>query len=806
MDATHAQAPTILTVFGATGDLMAKKVVPSLWYLSERGRLPQDFVVVGYGRREWDDARFRQHVASILDERTKAAEDPQACEAFLGRMHWAHGQFDDEAAYAQLAERLGAVDESWGTCANKLFYLAVPPEYVRGILEHLAQGGLTKECGGERGWTRVLVEKPFGRDAKTSRELDELLARLFREEQVYRIDHYLAKEMLQGVLAFRFSNNLFEPMWNAQGVERIDIALLEEIGVEDRGAFYDGVGALRDVGQNHLLQMLALVTMDQPASLAADHVRTARARQLADLRPLTPEQVAEDTFRAQYDGFREVEGVSPDSATETYFKLRTRLAGPRWGGVPVYLESGKRMGGVCKEIVVTLRHTTPCLCPDDHHFRNRVTFRIEPDETITISFRTKRPGFERDLEQRAFDFFLYEKQEKAQYVEEYATLLDDAICGDQTLFVSTDEIREMWRFIDPIMSGWAEDVVPLEHHKPGTDDILIRADETLALAEMERAVGVVGLGRMGAGLARNLLEHDWRVVAWNRTHSKAEALASDGAEAVMTFAELAQRLPRPRTVWVMLTAGDATETALFGEGGLADVLDEGDLVIDGGNSYYKDAPRRAAKLAERGIGFLDVGTSGGPAGARHGACLMVGGQRREFEAARALFEDVSVPGGYRFFEGHGAGHFVKMVHNGIEYGMMQAVAEGFAILRRAEWSLDLDDVAEVYNRGSVIESRLVGWLRDAFALHGTVLEGVSGSVGHTGEGEWTVRAARELGVEDRVIEAALQFRLDSERNPSYIGQVLSALREQFGQHEVAPPTSPPANQPSEPTPPVATVR
>jgi len=253
-------------------------------------------------------------------------------------------------------------------------------------------------------------------------------------------------------------------------------------------------------------------------------------------------------------------------------------------------------------------------------------------------------------------------------------------------------------------------------------------------------------------------------------------------EGVRSLADLVAALEPPRTIWLMLTAGKPNDQVLFGEGGLVEMLEPGDVVIDGGNSYYRDAAGRAERLAERGIHFMDCGTSGGPGGARTGACLMIGGHGEDFERLEALFADVALPDAYRFFEGHGAGHFVKMVHNGIEYGMMQAIAEGFQIMRMSEYGLDLSAVADVYQHGSVIESRLVGWLAEAFEFHGEALEGVSGMVGHTGEGEWTVRTAEEMGLEARVIQGALEFRKESERNPSYAGQVLSALRNRFGGH------------------------
>ncbi|MBE0476434.1 MAG: glucose-6-phosphate dehydrogenase [Coriobacteriia bacterium] len=782
--ATGKPRPTVLVVFGATGDLMARKIAPALHHLWTEDRLPSRFEVVGFSRRDWSDDQLREHVSGILRQRFHAAD-----ESFLGMFRYHRGTFEDDAAYGRLADDLRRRDDEAGECANKLFYLAVPPEHYRVILGRLASSGLTRPCSDEEGWTRVLVEKPFGKDVATSRELDELLGSLFAEEQVYRIDHYLAKEMLQGILSFRFSNNLFEPSWTAEAVERIDITLLEEIGVEGRAGFYDGVGALRDVGQNHLLQMLALVTMDRPRVMDASSIRARRAEALRRLPRLSPQQAAASSFRAQYEGYRGIERVDPHSTTETYFKLRTTLRDPRWDGVPFTLESGKRLPEVRKRIDVTFRHPQPCLCPPDgRHVRNRVSFTLEPEEGIHIGFWAKRPGLELRLEERRFDFLLYE-QGRAPYVEEYAKLLLDAVLGDQTLFVSTEEVRAMWGFIDPFLRAWAEDLTPLASYEPGSAAILEQADRSvegrapLVQAQgVRREIAVIGLGKMGSGIARNLLDHGWRVVGWNRTHAVAEGMAAEGLEPARTFAEAVRALTPPRVVWMMLPAGAVTEEALLGEAGVARLLEPGDVLVDGGNSFHADTAARARGIVELGVDFLDCGTSGGPAGARNGACLMIGGRREAFERLRPLWEDLTVPGGFAFFEGHGAGHFVKMVHNGIEYGMMQSVAEGFAILRASPYGIDLLSAAEVYAHGSVIESRLLGWLRGAYETWGTELEGVSGVVGRTGEGEWTVRAAEELGVPAPVIARSLRFRVESEAAPSYAGRVLSALRSMFGGH------------------------
>ncbi len=298
-------------------------------------------------------------------------------------------------------------------------------------------------------------------------------------------------------------------------------------------------------------------------------------------------------------------------------------------------------------------------------------------------------------------------------------------------------------------------------------------------------IAVVGLGKMGQGIALQLQEKGWRVVAYNRSREKTEEIAKAGIVPSYTYKELIQKCESsPRIVWIMLPAGDAVEEAIFADEGILTYLQPGDIIIDAGNSFYKDAARRELALAKKNIQFLDVGVSGGPSGARNGACLMIGGNEPLFKYLEPLFKALSIERGYAHFKGAGAGHFVKMVHNGIEYGMMQAIAEGFNVLKSSEYQLNLTEVSRIYNQGSVIESRLIGWLKKAYEASGEDLQEISGSINSTGEGEWTVKTAEEMGVPVPIIKGSFEFRKESNRSPSYTGQVVSALRGQFGGHAV----------------------
>jgi glucose-6-phosphate 1-dehydrogenase len=795
----QVRIPTVFVVLGVTGDLTAKKIAPALFNLFEKKLLPPKFAFVGVSRRDWGDAELREHIRAILHVKAPHATE-RSINGFLKLVTYGKAHFDKLSDYAALNDKLRAIDDRWGMCTNKLFYLSVPPQFYDEIFENLHKSHLTDPCSPEEGWTRVVVEKPFGSDEKTAKALDAHLARLFKEEQIYRIDHYLAKETFQNILAFRFANDLFESAWSNEHIERINIREWENVGAEDRGSFYESVGALRDVGQNHLLQMLALTTMDEPRGLGAEAIRQKRAEILETLELPTARDIKEKTFRAQYEGYQKIKGVAPKSQVETYFRVVGSLAHPRWQGVPIVMEAGKRLVGPREEetteIEVIFRGG-----------KNKIIFRQDPKESITIHFLAKKPGFEMQLQDRTIEFDLRQATRKAQYTEEYEKLLLDAMAGDQTLFVSSEEIGAMWRFVDPIIRGWAKKVVPLRRYAPDSSAIATEAavvmDQKIGArgvvgrgALINREIGLYGLGKMGTGLAHNLRDHGWHVVVANRSPDPVAALEAEGFEGAHDLNEFLTKISSPknakapRVIWLMITAGKPVDAFLFGArgtGGLVSKLRRGDIVIDGGNSFFEDTVRRAKLLSRRGIKFLDVGVSGGPSGARNGACMMVGGDRTAFHALEPLFAETCVRGGYAYFGRAGAGHFVKMVHNGIEYGMMQSLAEGFALMKKSPFKLDLSEIARLYNHGSVIESRLVGWLESGFKKFAADLRGVSGTVAATGEGEWTIKTGRKWKLKLPAIEDAFKFRMASKKSGRstsdvYMGKILSALRNQFGGH------------------------
>lgn len=434
--------PTTIVIFGATGDLSARKLLPALFHLYRKHIVVGPLHIVGFSRGNMTNEEFRVFAARAIAKSWHGKQDKEAEGRFLRTLSYQQGIFEDLLAYRTVAQCLASIDEKLHFCSNKLLYLAASPAHYETILRKLSRSGLTIPCSHDEGWTRVLIEKPFGNNLKTAQKLDRLLGTLFAEEQIFRIDHYLAKETLQNILSFRFSNALFEHVWNNKFIERIDIRLLEQAGIAGRGAFYDSTGALRDVGQNHLLQMLALVAMQNPGEMNAENIRNKRVEVLHALQPIAKEKIAGHVMRGQYTGYRKERDVARNSETETYFRLTAFLSGARWRGVPFVLESGKMLKESKAEIEVRFRAPA---------HNNTLTFRIQPDEGIAIQFWAKRPGLSSQVEARTLSFRYHEKDEIR---DAYEKLLFDALRGDQTLFASTDEVMASWKFVMSILSAW----------------------------------------------------------------------------------------------------------------------------------------------------------------------------------------------------------------------------------------------------------------------------------------------------------------------------------------------------------------
>jgi glucose-6-phosphate 1-dehydrogenase len=462
--------PTIFVIFGITGDLAARKLLPALLGLYTKKMLPQRFAIIGFSRRSFSREDFRELIRTRMNVKPGQFKE-EDIKHFLDHMSYEQGMFDDRAGYLRLSERIADIDRRWGQCSNKLFHLSVPPGMYEGILNNLSGSHLSEPCADDTGWTRVLIEKPFGNNLDTARALDKLLGKLFKEEQIFRIDHYLAKEALQNILAFRFNNSLFEPIWRREYIDKVHIKLLEHDGVGDRGDSYDPIGALKDVGQNHMLMMLATVCMDRPRSFTAEAIRSERADVLSNLKAVIGKGAKDCTIRGQYSGYTSEENVPKDSQTETYFRIKSQVDSKRWKGVPFYLESGKAMYESRTEIDIYFKSGKNPAGPKQEEGQNILTFRIQPDEGIKIKFFVKTPGLNFNVEPKTLKFKYADQASPDWQVvpNDYERLIHDAFVGDQTLFSATEEILDSWKFIEAVVKGWKN--IPLTTYQKGAREI-----------------------------------------------------------------------------------------------------------------------------------------------------------------------------------------------------------------------------------------------------------------------------------------------------------------------------------------------
>jgi glucose-6-phosphate 1-dehydrogenase len=461
--------PCVIVIFGASGDLTRRKLIPALYDLACVGCIDRDFDIVGVGRTRMTNEEFRESMRKAAEEsRDTRRYDDWRWMTFAPRLRYMVGDLNDLDLYPKLRAVLNSMRES-GSSSNWLFYVATPSSVAGPIIRGLNYAGLNKN---EVGWSRIVLEKPFGRDLNSARELNAEVLKVFDESAVYRIDHYLGKETVQNILVFRFGNSLFEPVWNRNYIDRVEITAAETLGVENRAAFYEKTGALRDMVANHLLQLLTLTAMEPPVAFEADAVREQKVNVLKSIRPMTVEEVSQRTVRGQYGagtvggdpvpGYREEPDVNPQSTIETYAALKLFVDNWRWAGVPFYVRTGKRLARQITDIRVQFKRTPQALfarTEEREVRRNIITLRIQPNEGISIAFGAKRPGPEMTAIPVQADFS-YEKAFGGDAAPAYETLLLDAMVGDATLFTRADEVEAEWRIITPIENAWAELPVP----------------------------------------------------------------------------------------------------------------------------------------------------------------------------------------------------------------------------------------------------------------------------------------------------------------------------------------------------------
>jgi len=443
-----------IVIFGASGDLTHRKLIPALYNLYKIGRLSENFSVLGVARSELNDETFREKMREALIHNEETT--PETLDAFCSHLYYQAVNTSDAQDYGKLVPRLDDLHDKYKTCGNTLYYMSTPPSLYGVIPECLATHGLNTE---EYGWKRIIVEKPFGYDEKTAQALDVQIHRFFEEHQIYRIDHYLGKETVQNLLVLRFSNGWFEPLWNRNFIDYVEITGAESIGVEERGGYYDGSGAMRDMFQNHLLQVLAMVAMEPPAIINANSMRDEVAKVMHSLRPLTAEDMEHNLVLGQYtaaeingkmeNGYLEEKGVPADSRTETYIALRCEIENWRWAGVPFYVRTGKRLPARVTEIVIHFK-TTPHPVFSQNAPENKLIIRIQPDEAISMRFGLKKPGAGFEAKEVSMDF-RYADLAGAQVLTAYERLLLDAMKGDATLFARTDAVHAAWKFVQPIL-------------------------------------------------------------------------------------------------------------------------------------------------------------------------------------------------------------------------------------------------------------------------------------------------------------------------------------------------------------------
>jgi len=447
-------SPFAMVIFGATGDLTYHKLMPALFEMFKKGLLPKDFFIIGFSRRDMTDRDF-------ADFFEKINTDPK-WEEFAKHLSYDHGTFEEESGYSSLIETLNAYDKKMGACITRFFYLATPPQHYEAILDKLSLTKLSEGCGqGSNKWTRIIIEKPFGKDLDTAIHLDKKLSEIFEEKQIFRVDHYLGKETVQNMIAFRFANGIFEPVWNKNFIDHVQITFAEKQGVEHRGRFFDGVGVLRDVLQNHLLQLFAAVAMEQPKSFSKEDIRDARANVVAAIKPIG--DVSRQVVRGQYMGYKAEKDVDPNSKTETFAALKLFVDTPRFSGVPFYLRAGKKMAKDIVEISVVFIQTCHILfkeygCPE---IGNVLTIRIQPDEGISLRVIAKQPGAKVSLGTVNMKFS-YQEDFGTRGLEAYEKILMDIFAGDQMLFSRSDELQSSWKFITDILKKW--DKTPIHEY------------------------------------------------------------------------------------------------------------------------------------------------------------------------------------------------------------------------------------------------------------------------------------------------------------------------------------------------------
>lgn len=809
----------VVVVIGASGDLAKKKTYPSLLDLYDDNLLPADTIIYGYARSPMTDEELRDRLRPYL---VKTHHSESVINDFLQLCRYKSGRgYGDVDAFTSLAASIDADEAAHPhEQSNRLFYFAIPPNVFAETGIAIKQTCMQDES---KGWTRLIVEKPFGRDLDSFEELNQTLAEHFTEDHIYRIDHYLGKEMVQNLTVLRFSNTWFERVWHANDVQCIILTFKEPFGTEGRGGYFDQYGIIRDILQNHLLQVLTLLTMETPSILEGPGAGKAiRDAKVAVLNAMPPIEL-EDCILGQYEGYSDDPTIeNKDTNCPTFAVMKLKINTPRWHGVPIILKAGKALDEKKAEMRIQFKDAPAAEylfqgqdCP-----RNELVLRLQPHEAVYMKTNVKSPGFAAKPVQSELEvnydtrFFAHTEESNP---DAYTRLIFDVLRGRHAAFVRDDELRRAWQIFTPVLHRIEkENVQPIVYPQgsrgpPEADEYIgqfykrnedyIFFDQGVdrktdgsteipspspqlplmpVVPEADKCdIGLWGLAVMGQNFALNMATHGFRVVVGNRSYSKVtttvERAKAEGDLPIVGAKDVAQfvaHLSKPRKVVILVQAGKPVDDTIAN---LSAYMEPGDVIIDGGNEWFPNSIRRAQFLEPKSIHFIGMGISGGEEGARNGPSLMPGGPKEAYDLVEPIFTkctaQVERTGACVGYLGPvGSGNYVKTVHNGIEYGDMQLIAEVYDVLKNllGMSNSEMADLFEEWNK-TELESYLIEITykvlrrKDDQGKEGEVVDYVLDKTGMKGTGKWTIQEAAERSVAAPTMAAALDARMLSGR-------------------------------------------
>jgi len=808
----------IVVVIGASGDLAKKKTYPSLLHLYTANLLPEDTHIWGFARSNITHEELRARIRPYIEKSGEAS----VIDAFLSNCFYKQGaSYGDEKAYQELSTEMSKYEEQFPDKLNhnRLFYFAIPPNVFADTGVAIKQSAMA-----DKGWTRIIVEKPFGRDLQSCEDILSVLAKNFEEDSLFRIDHYLGKEMVQNLLVLRFGNQWVERIWDRNSIQCVFLTFKEPFGTDGRGGYFDNYGIIRDIIQNHLLQVMTLLAMEPPIKVdGPESGRSIRDAKVAVLKSIEPIQI-EDCCLGQYEGYTDDETIkNKETNTPTFAAIRCYINNPRWAGVPFILKAGKALDERKAEMRIQFKDAPAAeYLFDQKCARNELVIRMQPDEAIYFKTNVKSPGFSSQPVQSELEVNYNTKFASAAHgnlPDAYSRLILDVLRGRSAAFVREDELRRSWEIFTPLLHQIEdENIQPLLYPSgsrgpSALDDFITKESGYVrntayvfngrklspgskpgaVLAE----VGLYGLAVMGQNFALNIASHGFTICVGNRSPTKVELTVKRGKKegnlpliGSSDPEDFIKKLQRPRKVILLVQAGKPVDLTIET---LSKYMDAGDILVDGGNEYYPNTIRRATELESKGILFVGMGISGGEEGARNGPSLMPGGPKEAYDQLERILTTCAAQvkdGPCASYVGPiGSGNYVKMVHNGIEYGDMQLIAEAYDIMRHV-CEMTNDEISQVFadwNKGK-LESYLIEITavilsrKDDITSKGHVVDYVLDKTGTKGTGKWTMQEAAEESVAAPTISGSLDARYISGRKDERVQA--SKILNGPGEHEV----------------------